>query len=255
MKVLKQNKEVLKKEEVGVVYLVSKRVKKGGLALNNRRKLIAKYDPKSPISEQYRNIRTNIIYSSIDEEIRSILVTSSGPGEGKSTTTANLAVVFAQAGKTVLLVDADLRKPTVHYTFNLNNTAGLTSILTNQMELMEAVHQDDEKNLYVLPSGPIPPNPSELLGSKAMSNFLERALEEFDIILFDTPPVMAVTDAQVLANLCHGSILVVGSEKADKDAVVKTKEQLASSTGKILGVVLNNKKNDKNSNYYYYGTN
>lgn len=233
----------------------SKKKRKGGLALNNRRKLIAKYDPKSPISEQYRNIRTNILYSSIDEEIRSILVTSSGPGEGKSTTTANLAIVFAQQGKTVLLVDADLRKPTVHYTFNMNNTAGLTSILTNQMELMEAVHEYDEKNLYVLPSGPIPPNPSELLGSKAMNYFLEKALEEFDIVLFDTPPVLAVTDAQVLANLCHGSILVVSSGKTDKEAVLKTKEQLASSTGKILGVVLNNKKNDKNSNYYYYGTN
>lgn len=232
----------------------SKRTKKGGLALN-RRKLIAKYDPKSPISEQYRNIRTNILYSSIDEEIRSILVTSSGPGEGKSTTAANLAIVFAQQGKTVLLVDADLRKPTVHYTFNLNNTAGLTSILTNQMELMEAVHQYDEKNLYVLPSGPVPPNPSELLGSRAMNHFLDKALEEFDIVLFDTPPVLAVTDAQVLANLCHGSILVVSSGKTDKEAVVKTKEQLASSTGKILGVVLNNKKADKKGNYYYYGTN
>lgn len=232
----------------------SKRAKKGGLALN-RRKLIAKYDPKSPISEQYRNIRTNILYSSIDEEIRSILVTSSGPGEGKSTTAANLAIVFAQQGKTVLLVDADLRKPTVHYTFNLNNTAGLTSILTNQMELMEVVHQYDEKNLYVLPSGPIPPNPSELLGSKAMNLFLEKALEEFDIVLFDTPPVLAVTDAQVLANLCHGSILVVSSGKTDKEAAVKTKEQLDSSTGKILGVVLNNKKPDKKGNYYYYGTN
>lgn len=232
----------------------SKRAKKGGLALN-RRKLIAKYDPKSPISEQYRNIRTNILYSSIDEEVRSILVTSSGPGEGKSTTAANLAIVFAQQGKTVLLVDADLRKPTVHYTFNLNNTAGLTSILTNQMELMEAIHQYDEKNLYILPSGPVPPNPSELLGSRAMNHFLDKALEEFDIVLFDTPPVLAVTDAQVLANLCHGSILVVSSGKTDKEAVVKTKEQLASSTGKILGVVLNNKKADKKGNYYYYGTN
>ncbi|WP_263479872.1 CpsD/CapB family tyrosine-protein kinase [Cytobacillus oceanisediminis] len=232
----------------------SKRAKKGGLALN-RRKLIAKYDPKSPISEQYRNIRTNILYSSIDEEIRSILVTSSGPGEGKSTTAANLAIVFAQQGKTVLLVDADLRKPTVHYTFNLNNTAGLTSILTNQMELMEAIHQYDEKNLYILPSGPVPPNPSELLGSRAMNHFLDKALEEFDIVLFDTPPVLAVTDAQVLANLCHGSILVVSSGKTDKEAVVKTKEQLASSTGKILGVVLNNKKADKKGDYYYYGTN
>ena len=223
--------------------------------LDSKRKLVAKFDPKSPISEQYRTIRTNILYSSVDEEIRSLMVTSSGPGEGKSTTTANLAVVFAQQGKTVLLVDADLRKPTVHYTFKLTNTTGLTSILTNQIELMEAVNKTDESNLYVLPSGPIPPNPSELLGSKAMQHFMEQALEEFDLIIFDTPPVLAVTDAQILGNLCQGSVLVVSSGKTEKDSLLKTKELLTATNGRLLGVVLNNKKIDKKGNYYYYGTN
>lgn len=223
--------------------------------LDSKRKLVAKFDPKSPISEQYRTIRTNILYSSVDEEIRSIMVTSSGPGEGKSTTTANLAVVFAQQGKTVLLVDADLRKPTVHYTFKLTNTTGLTSILTNQTELLEAVNKTDESNLFVLPSGPIPPNPSELLGSKAMQHFMERALEEFDLIIFDTPPVLAVTDAQILGNLCQGSVLVVSSGKTEKDNLLKTKELLTATNGRLLGVVLNNKKIDKKGNYYYYGTN
>ncbi|WOD64585.1 CpsD/CapB family tyrosine-protein kinase [Niallia taxi] len=225
------------------------------MLLDSKRKIIAKYDPKSPISEQFRTIRTNILFSNVDEEIRTIMVTSSGPGEGKSTTTANLAVVFAQQGKSVLLVDADLRKPTVHYTFNTLNTSGLTSVLTNQMSLMEAVQNNDEKNLFILPSGPIPPNPSELLSSRAMLHFIEQALEEFDIILFDTPPVLAVTDAQILANLCQGSVLVVSSGKTEKDSLVKTKELLSVSNGKILGVVLNNKKLDKNSNYYYYGNN
>lgn len=233
---------------------VSKKTNKRRL-LDSKRKLVTKFDPKSPISEQYRTIRTNILYSSIDEEVRSIMVTSAGPGEGKSTTTANLAVVFAQQGKTVLLVDADLRKPTVHYTFNMTNTSGLTSVLTNQMSLMEAVQKNDEKNLYVLPSGPIPPNPSELLGSRAMQHFLEKALEEFDLVLFDTPPVLAVTDAQILANLCQGSLLVVSSGKTEKDALIKTKELLTSTNGKLLGVVLNNKKADKKGSYYYYGTN
>ncbi|MEI8588241.1 polysaccharide biosynthesis tyrosine autokinase, partial [Acinetobacter baumannii] len=176
--------------------------------MEHKRKLVTKNDPKSPISEQYRTIRTNIQFSSVDEEIRTIMVTSSGPGEGKSTTTANLAVVFAQQGKRVLLVDADLRKPTVHYTFNLMNTSGLTSVLTNQMTLMESVKAIDMKNLFILPSGPIPPNPAELLGSKAMDYFMKAALEEFDIILFDTPPVLAVTDAQILSNKCQGTILV-----------------------------------------------
>lgn len=225
------------------------------ILLDSKRKIIAKYDPKSPISEQYRTIRTNILFSNVDEEIRTIMVTSSGPGEGKSTTTANLAVVFAQQGKTVLLVDADLRKPTVHYTFNTLNTLGLTSVLTNQVPIMEAVQTIDEKNLFIMPSGPIPPNPSELLSSRAMQYFIEQALEQFDVILFDTPPVLAVTDAQILSNICQGSIVVVSSGMTEKDALIKTKELLSASNGKILGVVLNNKKIDKNSNYYYYGTN
>lgn len=223
--------------------------------LDSKRKLITKYDPKSPISEQYRTIRTNILFSSVDEEIRTLMVTSSGPGEGKSTTAANLAVVFAQQGKTVLLVDADLRKPTVHYTFNTLNASGLTSVLTNQMSLMEAVQANDEKNLFVLSSGPIPPNPSELLSSRAMQHFMDKALEEFDMILFDTPPVLAVTDAQILANISQGSVLVVSSGSTEKESLLKTKELLSASNGKILGVVLNNKKQDKKSSYYYYGTN
>lgn len=223
--------------------------------LDSKRKLLAKYDPKSPISEQYRTIRTNILYSSIDDEIRSLMVTSSGPGEGKSTTTANLAVVFAQQGKTVLLIDADLRKPTVHYTFKLTNSTGLTTVLTNQSSLMDTVNKTDESNLYILPSGPIPPNPSELLGSKAMQHFMKDALEEFDLIMFDTPPVLAVTDAQILGNLCQGTVLVVSSGKTEKDSLLKTKELLTATNGRLLGVVLNNKKVDKKGSYYYYGAN
>ncbi|WP_245399892.1 CpsD/CapB family tyrosine-protein kinase [Niallia sp. Man26] len=234
--------------------LINKKTNKKRL-LDSRRKVIAQYDPKSPISEQYRTIRTNILFSSVDEEIRTIMITSTGPGEGKSTTAANLAVVFAQQGKTVLLVDADLRKPTVHYTFNTINTSGLTSVLTSQISLMEAVQAYDEKNLFILPSGPIPPNPSELLSSRAMKNFMDQALEEFDIVLFDTPPVLAVTDAQILANICQGSLLVVSSGSTEKESLMKAKELLSASNGKILGVVLNNKKLDKHNNYYYYGTN
>lgn len=221
--------------------------------LESKRKLITKYDPKSPVSEQYRTIRTNILYSSIDEEIRSLMVTSAGPGEGKSTTTANLAIVFAQQGKRVLLVDADLRKPTVHYTFQLTNAIGLTSILTKELDLLEAVNNTDDENLYVLSSGPIPPNPSELLGSKAMKRFFSRAMDEFDLIIFDTPPVLAVTDAQILGNICQGSLLVVGSGKTEREALTKTKELLMATNCKLFGTVLNNKKIDKKGNYYYYG--
>ncbi len=221
-------------------------------AINNKRNIIAMFDSKSPISEQYRTIRTNIQYSSIDQEVRSLMVTSTGPGEGKSTTVANLAVVFAQQGKRVLLVDADLRKPTVHYTFNQTNTFGLTSVLTKQLTLEKAISDAEEKNLFILTSGPIPPNPSELLSSRAMEQFFHDAQDLFDIILFDTPPVLAVTDAQILANKCEGTILVVSSGKTEKELVLKAKELLDSAQSKLLGVVLNNKK-IQNTNYYYYG--
>lgn len=209
-------------------------------------------DPKSTIAEQYRTIRTNIQFSSVDQEARTLMVTSAGPGEGKSTTVANLAIVLAQQGKKVLLVDADLRKPTVHYTFNKTNTFGLTSVLTKQLKLEETVVESAERNLYILSSGPIPPNPAELLSSMAMEVFLNNALEEFEMVLFDAPPVLAVTDAQILANKCDGTILVVSSGKTEKDKLEKAKELLETAQSKIIGVVLNNKKIDSKSNYYYY---
>lgn len=217
-----------------------------------RRSLITKTAPKSPISEQYRTIRTNIQFSSVDEELRSIVVTSSGPGEGKSTTVANLAVVFAQQGKRVLLVDSDLRKPTTHYTFQLMNNIGLTSVLTKQANLHDAIRETDVENLHILTSGPIPPNPSELLASNAMKQLLDDVYEIYDLVLFDAPPILAVTDAQVLANLTDGSILVTSSETTDKDAALKAKELLENTKSKLLGAILNNKKITNDTSYYYY---
>lgn len=219
---------------------------------NHRRKLIAKHFPKSPVSEQYRTLRTNIQFSYLDGDLKTIVVTSSGPGEGKSTTSANLAVVFAQQGKKVLLVDADMRKPTVHHTFSLLNTRGLSSVILKQTTLEEAVENGVEENLYVLPSGPIPPNPAEMLDSKAMDEFLAEAEENYDLIIFDSPPIHAVTDAQILANKCDASILVVSSEETERDMAVKSKELLASSKGKFLGVVLNKRRQTQSSYYYYY---
>ena len=209
--------------------------------------------PKSPIAEQFRTIRTNIQFSSVDKELQTMIVTSSGPAEGKSTTTANLAVVFAQQGKRVLLIDADLRKPTVHYTFRTENHIGLSNVLTRQASLEEAVATTAQDKLWVLPSGPIPPNPSELLGSKGMMTLLEQAKDQYDVIILDTPPVLAVTDAQVLSNLADGVVLVVSSGKTEIDAAKKAKELLESAKAKILGVVLNNKKVQDSQYYYYYG--
>lgn len=218
-----------------------------------KRKLVVKNDPKSPVSEQYRTIRTNIQFSTVDGDIRTLMLTSSGPGEGKSTTAANLATVFAQQGTKVLLVDADMRKPTVHYTFSLTNTIGLTTVLTKQTDLFDAVTQIDSSNLFVLPCGPIPPNPAELLSSRSMDEFVESALSEYDMVLFDSPPVLVVTDAQLLANKCDGTVLVVSSNFTEKENALKAKEQLTTSKAKLLGVILNNKKQDQSQYYYYYG--
>lgn len=220
---------------------------------NTKRKLVTQISPKSPISEQYKTIRTNINFSSVDREMRSIMVTSSGPGEGKSTTAANMAVVFAQQGKSVLLVDADMRKPTAHYTFNVTNTFGLTTVLTRQKMLREVIHPTEVEHLDLLTCGPVPPNPAELLSSRSMEEFLVDVYADYDMVIFDTPPVLAVTDAQVLANQCHGSILVVSSGTTEIEGAQKAKELLQSGKGKLLGVILNNREIKDTSYYYYYG--
>ncbi|EKN66460.1 capsular exopolysaccharide family protein [Neobacillus bataviensis LMG 21833] len=228
--------------------------KKTPISKDSSRKLITSIAPKSPISEQFRTIRTNIQYSSIDKEIRTIMISSSGPGEGKSTTAANLAVTFAQLGKKVLLVDADLRKPTVHHTFGLNNLFGFTTVLTKQRTLDKTVLETEEEDLYILTSGPIPPNPAELLSSKSMEQFIIEAKEQFDYVLFDTPPLLAVADPQIVANQCDGSVLVVYSERTEIDQAKKSKELLENAQSKLLGVVLNHKEVKNGDYYYYYGS-
>lgn len=220
--------------------------------LTLKRRLLAHNSPKDPVAEQYRTIRTNIQFSDADQEIKSIVLTSTGPGEGKSTTASNLATVYAQQGLRTLLIDADLRKPTAHYTFRLENHIGLTNVLTKQSTLGQAVQETEVPELFLLTSGPIPPNPAELLGSKNMTELLKEMKEEFDMIVFDTPPVLAVADAQILANQVDGSILVVSSGKTDKEAAIKAKELLLKANAKVLGAVLNNRKMEEGSDYYYY---
>lgn len=219
-----------------------------------QRSLISHNNPKSPISEQYRTIRTNIQFASVDKTCKSLMITSSGPGEGKSTTAANLAVVLAQQGKRVLLIDADLRKPTVHYTFKVSNIYGLTNVLTRQKTLQETAVMTKIPDLDVLPSGPVPPNPSELIDSKSMDQLIEDAGSLYDYVLFDTPPMMAVTDGQLLSNKVDGVILVISSGKTEIEGALKTKELLELAQAKLLGTVLNGKESKKDM-YYYYGTN
>ncbi|MDH4422867.1 MULTISPECIES: CpsD/CapB family tyrosine-protein kinase [Bacillus] len=215
------------------------------------RQLITHQEPKSRITEQYRNIRTNIEFTSVDNNIRSIMVTSANPGDGKTMTVSNLAVVFGQQGKKVLVIGADLRKPSIQDLFAVHTSNGLTNVLSGQANIMQCIQKTDIENVYVMASGPIPPNPAELLGNQVMDEVLLEAYNMFDIVLIDTPPVLAVTDAQILANKCDGIILVVRSEKTEKDKIVKTKQLLDKASGKILGVVLNDKKEEQEQYGYY----
>ncbi len=218
----------------------------------NKRHLITAIDPRSPISESYRALRTNIDFSAIDEKMQVIMVTSAGPGEGKSTTIGNLAVAYAQADRRVVLIDADLRKPTEHHTFQVTNRVGLSSILSQQSDVENALQQSSIPNLYVIPSGPIPPNPAEMVASKRMSALIEDLRSRFDIILIDSPPLLAVTDAQLLSTRCDGVVMVMDQGKVKKEFALKAKANLDKVGAKILGVVLNNIKRKKNENYYYY---
>ena len=221
---------------------------------SNQRNLITDLRKNSPISEQYRTIRTNIEFSAVDRAIKTIVVTSAGPGEGKSTTAANLAIVMAQNGNSTLLIDADMRKPTAHYTFGVSNFSGLTNVLTKQNEIEASVQQTKIENLALLPCGPIPPNPAELLSSRMMGLLLENIQEMFDVIIIDTPPVMAVTDAQILSSKCDGTVLVLSSGKTEREEIKKAKELLVKANAKILGAILNNKKAESGSYYYYSST-
>lgn len=219
--------------------------------------LVTHLDPKSIISETYRTLRTNIQYSNIDGDLRSIIITSSSPSEGKSTTVANLSIAIAQTGKNILIIDADLRKPSIHKKFQISNQVGLTNVLTEQCEIFSAIQKSEVKNLYILASGPIPPNPSELLGSKKMLTLLELLKTKFDMVIIDTPPLLAVTDSQILSTQVDGVILVAVYGKTNKKALAKAKEQLdkvdATLLGSILTRVPENPRSGGSYYYYYYG--
>lgn len=201
---------------------------------------IAQADARSRIAEAFRGIRTSVLYSApAGAAIRSALVVSAGPREGKTTTSINLAIAMAQAGHRVLLIDADLRRPRIHSSFDLGTEVGLSSLLVGEAELDAAVRESGVDRLSILPSGPIPPNPSELLGSQGMREVLARARERFDRVLLDTPPVLAVTDACVLGPLVEGVILVVRAAHTGRDVVARGRDLLRGTQSRILGVVLN----------------
>lgn len=221
--------------------------------IHNERRLITVEEPRSPISEAYRVLRTNIQFSAIDQEIQVLTVTSTQPNEGKTTTVANLAVAYAQDGKRVLLIDADLRKPTLHRIFRCTNRKGLTNVLAHLGSMEDELTKTFVDNLYLLSAGPKPPNPAEMLSTKRMSMLLKQLRQQFDIVLIDTPPALALTDAQVVAAQSDGVLLVVNAGKTKRELVRKCKANLQYVKANLLGVVLNNQtKKEMNSYYYYY---
>ncbi len=220
--------------------------------------LITHLQPNSVTAEEFRNIRTNIEFSGVDKNVKSFLVTSSMPFEGKSTISSNLASVYSQMEKRVLFVDADLRKPMLHRTFNVSNDTGLSTILASKTEitnLNNIIMQGPNSNLYLLPTGPIPPNPAELLASKRMQFLMRRLEDYFDLIIYDTPPVLPVTDSQIIASQVDGVVVVVRYNYTTKNTIRQTKEKLDAVDANILGYVLNAVKGEHEEYSYgeYYG--
>ncbi len=216
--------------------------------------LVTHFKPKSPISEAYRTLRTNLQFSGPDDKLHCILVTSSGPGEGKSTTAANLAIAISLQGTRTLIVDTDLRRPVGHRIFGLEKNKGLTNVLVGNLTIDEAVQNSSIKNLDVITSGILPPNPAELLGSDRMLDFIEQVKSRYEIVIFDSPPLIAVTDAAVLSNEVDGVLLVVNSGSTHRDALIRGMDLLRNVNAKILGVLLNgvSRENTYGSYYYYY---
>lgn len=208
---------------------------------------------KYEMEEQFRTLRTNIRFSYAGSEIRTLAVTSCLPGEGKSTIISNLALTLSRGGKKVVVVDCDLKKPSLHKKFSLSNSQGLTNILVEDKCIEEVICKTKVQDLFVIPSGPIPPNSSELLGSINIIEVLKKLAESFDMVLIDTPPVMYISDALIMASLAQGTIIISAYGKSDKNQLLNVKEDIEKAGGKILGVVINKipKKYNKGHGKYY----
>lgn len=212
--------------------------------------LITITDPRSPISEAYRSLRTNLSFYSLDNPIRSLVVTSPAPDEGKSTTVANLAVTMAQSGRKTILMDCDLRRPSLHTFFNLKGDVGVTTAVLEGSS-SAPLQATKIENLQLLASGPKPPNPADLLGSRQIDRILENLLQEADIILIDAPPVVGVTDAAVLGAKVDGVLLVVSAGKTKRDQAERAKELLEKARVNIVGATLTNAPKEGAVGDYY----
>ncbi|CAI3288884.1 CpsD/CapB family tyrosine-protein kinase [Enterococcus cecorum] len=232
---------------------MAKKYDKKNSAATNPVNLITLLNPNSSISEQYRTVRTNLQFAVAgDQPLRSMAVVSSGPGEGKSTSSANLAVVFAQAGRRVLLVDADMRKATIHKTFGLSNEVGLSNLVSGQQSASSVIQPSGVDNLSVMTAGPTPPNPAELLNSHRMNVVIEELYQMFDLIVFDLPPVMTVADGLIMASKTDGTVVVIREGVTRKDSIIEAKNRLIQAKARILGVIYNGVEQMNESSYYYY---
>jgi len=215
--------------------------------------LVTFTDPRSPVAEAYRSLRTNIQFSGLEKPIRSILVTGATPSIGKSTVSANLAVILAQSGASVLVVDADLRRPTLHKMFEVDNRRGLTNLLLDSaLSPQSMIQKTMIEGLQVMASGPLPPNPAELLAMEKMKRLMDTLLQLYDYVIYDSPPVMAVTDATVLSRQVDGTILTLGYGKVTREEAVYAKEQLEKARANIIGVIINGMPNGRKGYQYYY---
>ncbi len=215
---------------------------------------VAAVKPRSPVTEAFRSLRTNIQYASVDRPLKTLLVTSPSPKDGKSTVAINLATVIAQSGRNVALIDGDLRRPTLHKRLNLSNRMGLSDLFVQtDIYLDGALRKTRVPNLYLVSSGGLPPNPAELVGSEKMSLILSRLHEVVDIVLIDSPPVMAVTDATIMASKADGVLLVVRPGETKLGPSKQTIDQLRRSGARILGVVMNRVEGSRSRYYYYRG--
>lgn len=216
-------------------------------------KITSYTNPKSPIAEAYRSIRTNIEFSNIDKDLKIIMITSTQPNEGKSTVISNLAATFASLeNKRVLILDGDLRNPSIHKMFGVSNLSGITDVLTGQKDVSKCIESTKIEGLDILKVGKVPPNPSEMLQSNKMKNFIDVVKEYYDYVFIDAPPIGVVTDASIISQYADGVILLVGCNETDIEAAKLSKERLEKVGANILGVVLN-KFESEGSAYGYYG--
>ncbi|MFL2101044.1 CpsD/CapB family tyrosine-protein kinase [Desemzia sp. FAM 23989] len=223
---------------------------------NTAYEIVTMTRPQSFIAEEYRTLRTNIQFSMVDKKLKTLQFTSSGPNEGKTTTAINVAVLFASQGKKVLLVDADMRRPSLHSIFQVSNQKGLSTILTDERpNPASVIYPLEHQRLFLMTSGIQPPNPSELLASKQMNILMQYFKEHYDLIIFDLPPILPVTDAQIMASKVDGTIFVIRHDSAHLNEVLQAKEMLQRVHANVVGAVFNDKpRNKKMSGTYYSQT-